>query len=268
MINIDFINGITEDFTVVLANRNLDKQGKISNISDFVYSGKLNAADEISFNVYKFWDNKEEKLWDEIYDLKLVWIPEAKQYFQINITKSESDCKIKKVTGTSLCESELSQTTIRGIEINTESDIDRDDYVVTKFYDPDNESGSLLHRILSIAPHYTIKYVDKSLWNIQRSFSIDNKSIYDFFIGECSEQIGCIFQFDSIDRSISVYDLYTVCNDCGYRGEYLDICPECGSTNLYSFGEDTTIFVDSENLTDEITFETNTESIKNCFKMK
>ena len=268
MINIDFINGITENITIVLANRNLDKQGKILNVSDFVYSGKLNEADEISFNVYKFWDNTEEKLWDEIYDLKLVWIPEAKQYFQIKITKSESDYNIKKITGTSLCESELSQTIIRGIEINTKNDIDRDDYTVTKFYNPDNKNGSLLHRILSIAPHYTIKYVDKSLWDIQRSFSIDNKSIYDFFIGECSEQIGCIFQFDSVDRSISVYDLYTVCNDCGYRGEYLDICPECGSTNLYSYGEDTTIFVDSENLTDEITFETNTESIKNCFKIK
>ena len=87
MINIDFINGITENITIVLANRNLDKQGKILNVSDFVYSGKLNEADEISFNVYKFWDNTEEKLWDEIYDLKLVWIPEAKQYFQIKITK-------------------------------------------------------------------------------------------------------------------------------------------------------------------------------------
>ena len=68
MINIDFINGITENITVVLANRNLDKQGKILNVSDFVYSGKLNEADEISFNVYKFLGNKEEKLWQYLQD--------------------------------------------------------------------------------------------------------------------------------------------------------------------------------------------------------
>lgn len=268
MIKIDFFNGITEDFTVVLANRNLDKQGKISNTSDFVYSGKLNSADEISFNVYKYLDGEKEKLWDDICDLKLIWVNEAKQYFQIKVSKSESNSNVKKVVGVSLCEAELSQTYIRNMEINSEDDIARPDYVVTKFYDPDNHDASLLHRILSIAPHYTIKYVDKSLYNIQRTFSIDDKSIYDFLLNECAEQIGCIFQFDSTNRSISVYDLYTVCQDCGYRGEYLDVCPECGSTNLYSFGEDTTILVDSEHLTDEINFETDVDSIKNCFKLK
>lgn len=268
MIKIDFFNGITEDFTVVLANRNLDKQGKISNISDFVYSAKLNSADEISFSVYKYLNGKKEELWDNICDLKLVWVNEIKQYFQIKVSKTESNSNVKKVVGVSLCEAELSQTYIRNMEINSEDDIARPDYVVTKFFDPDNHDASLLHRVLSIVPHYTIKYVDKSLYNIQRTFSIDDKSIYDFLLNECAEQIGCIFQFDSTNRSISVYDLYTVCQDCGYRGEYLDICPECGSTNLYSFGEDTTILIDSEHLTDEINFETDVDSIKNCFKLK
>lgn len=134
MIKIDFFNGITEDFTVVLANRNLDKQGKISNTSDFVYSGKLNSANEISFNVYKYLDGKKEKLWDDICDLKLIWVNEAKQYFQIKVSKSESNSNVKKVVGVSLCEAELSQTYIRNMEINSEDDIARPDYVVTKFY--------------------------------------------------------------------------------------------------------------------------------------
>jgi hypothetical protein len=268
MINIDFMNGTVEDYTVVLAHRNLDKQGQILNIKDFNYKGNLSSAHEISFSVYKEVDGEQEKLWNDIYDLKLVWIKEEDKYFQIQVSKSESSNVVKKITGTSLGEAELSQTQIRNTEINTELDIDRDNYVVTKFFNPENPEGSLLHRILSVVPHYSIKHVDRSLWDIQRTFSIDGTSVYDFLVGECAEQIGCLFQFNSNERSISVYDLNTVCNECGHRGEYFDYCPECGSDNLKYYGEDTTIFVSIENLTDEITFDTDVDAIKNCFKLK
>ena len=268
MINIDYINGTAEDYTIVLTNRNLDKQGQILNVQDFDYKGNLNSAHEISFSVYKEIDGEKERLWNDIYDLKLVWVKEENKYFQIQVSKSESSNVVKKITGISLGEAELSQIMIRNTEINSEADIAREDYIVTKFYNPNTKEGSLLHRILSFAPHYSIKHVDKSLWDIQRTFSIDDTSIYDFFVGDCAEQFGCLFQFDSTDRSISVYDLYTVCNDCGYRGEYLDICPKCGSENLYYYGEDTSIFVSADNLTDEITFDTDVDAIKNCMYLK
>ena len=268
MIKIDFVNGTVEDFTVVLSNRNLEKQGQILNVQDFSYKENLNSANEISFSVYKEVDGKEEKLWDDIYDLKLVWVKEADEFFQIQVSTTESTNTIKKITGISLCEAELSQTTIRNTEINSEADIERPDYMITKFYDPYNKESSLLHRILSIVPHYSIKYVDKSLWNIQRTFSIDDVAVYDFLVGDCAEQFGCLFQFDSTDRSISVYDLYTVCNGCGHRGEYLDTCPKCGSNDLYYYGEDTTIFVSADNLTDEINFDTDVDAIKNCMLLK
>ena len=66
-------------------------------------------------------------------------------------------------------------------------------------------------------------------------------------------------------NSVSVYDLYTVCQDCGERGDYLDACPNCGSKNLKSYGEDTTIYIDKNNLTDDITCEVNTDNVKNWF---
>ena len=268
MIKIDYINGTVEDFTVVLSNRNLDKQGQILNVQDFNYKGNLASAHEISFSVYKYVDEVETNLWKEINNLKIVWVKELDMFYETRISLAESTNIVKKITGISLCEAELSQTPIRNTEINSEDDIARPDYVVTKFYNPNNKEGSLLHRILSVVPHYSIKHVDESLWDIQRTFSIDGTTVYDFLMGELSEQIGCLFQFDSKDRSISVYDLCTVCSDCGYRGEYLDVCPECGSENLYSYGEDTTIFVSADNLTDKIAFDTDVDAIKNCFYLK
>lgn len=269
MINIDlFENNLVEDFTLVLANRQLDKQGKLANVKDFIYSGKLNDANEISFTLYKELDGKIEDKWDDVYDFKLVWLKEADEYFQITLSKNESTSTTKKVIGKSLCEAELSQTIIRNLEVNSESDIERDDYSPTKFCDFENPQYSLVHRVISYAPHYRIKYIDKSLNNLQRTFSVNDKTVYDFFTGECAEQFGCIFQFNSKTREISAYDLNTVCDDCGNRGEFNGACPNCGGKNLHYFGEDTTIFVEANQLTEEVTFETNTDNVKNCFKLK
>lgn len=263
------INNNVEDFTFILSSRGYEHYGVINNVKrdTVICKQNMNSANELSFEVYKYIDDKEERLWNKITDLKLVWVKELNEYFEIHVSLNDSITPVKTITGTSLCEAELSQTNLYGIEINTEADIERDDYVVTKFYNPDNHKGSLLHRILDKMPHYRIKHVDVSLMNLQRSFSINGTAIYDFLIGECAEQFDCLFLFDTTDRSISAYDLYTVCNDCGHRGEYNDVCPKCNSTNLKYYGEDTTIYIDKENLTDSVNLETDVGSIKNCFKL-
>ena len=136
MIKIDYINGTVEDFTVVLSNRNLDKQGQILNVQDFNYKGNLASAHEISFSVYKYVDGVETNLWREINNLKIVWVKELDMFFETRISLTESTNTVKKINGISLCEAELSQTPIRNTEINSELDIARPDYVITKFYNP------------------------------------------------------------------------------------------------------------------------------------
>lgn len=261
-----------EDYTILLANRSLQLLGQIVNIDYKTVNPKcnLNSADEINFTIYRELDNVVEPLWDKIIDLKIIYVRELDEFFQITVqTDEDSDKTTKAITGISLCEAELSQTNLNGIEINTENDIARDDYVVTKFYDEVNPKASLLHRILQKAPSYSIGHVDPTLKTLQRSFSVDGTDLYSFLTGDCADQFNCLFQFDSKSRTINVYDLYTNClnPDCGYRGEFNDICPECGGTNISYFGEDTTIYVDKENLTDNISFTTNVDSIKNCFKI-
>ena len=261
-----------EDYTILLANRSLQLLGQIVNIDYTTVNPKcnLNSADEINFTIYRELDNVVEPLWDKIIDLKIIYVRELDEFFQITVQTDEgSDKTTKAITGTSLCEAELSQTNLNGIEINTENDIARDDYVVTKFYDEVNPKASLLHRILQKAPSYSIGHVDPTLKTLQRSFSVDGTDLYSFLTGDCADQFNCLFQFDSKSRTINVYDLYTNClnPDCGYRGEFNDICPECGGTNISYFGEDTTIYVDKDNLTDNISFTTNVDSIKNCFKI-
>lgn len=263
------LNNNVEKPEIILGKRNYDKLGAIVNIENLTYDYNLMSADSISFTVYKELNYEKEPLWDEIKDRRLIWLKEFNEWFQIDVVINDEKGITKEVTGTSLCEAELSQILIKSTEINTENDIAREDYKnPTIFYKPANPEESLLHRLLKEAPNYSIKYVDDSLYNIQRTFSIDSTSIYDELTGEIAEEIGCLFLFDSTDRSISVYDLKTNCLHCGYRGDYTDICPECGSTDLnYGYGNDTAIFVDSETLAQNISLSGKQEEVKNYIKV-
>lgn len=268
------------DFTFVLANRNYNRIGTLTNVDINTLSYKAAISpNEISFDIYKELDGITEELWNDITDFKLVWIKEFDEYFEIYVDTHDENPVKKTVTGTSLCEAELSQIMLYGIEINTEDDIARDDYKITTFYNMDDPEASLINRILSKVPHYKIRHVDSSLSRIQRSFSIDGTSIYDFLTGDCAEQFNCVFYFDSRDRSISVYDLFSVCKDCNHRddnvnfthvsenGSIVYTCPICGSSHIRYYGKSTGIYVDNENLTDSVQFTTDTDSVKNCFKL-
>ena len=264
-INFDINNGTVEPFTILLSTRDHRHLGEILNIKNMQYTNYLNSAPKICFTVFKIADGIEERLWDDITDLKLIYVIQLHSYFEITISVADSDSTQKSITGNSVCECELSQKMLYNVEINTEIDIERSDYVPALFYNQDSPETSLLNRVLKEMPAYSIKHVDSSLAKLQRSFSIDNKSIYDFLTGECADEFNCLFQFNSVDRSISVYDLYAVCKDCGHRGPFNNTCPKCGKSNIKYFGNDTTILVSADNLTDEVQLETDTDQIKNCF---
>lgn len=260
--------------TLVLANRNGNKLGYIP-ARNIVTADNLNEYSELTFKVYKTENGTDYHLWDDVQDFRLAWCPEWNVYFEIYVEIDESNSICKNVTAKSLGEAELSQVNLYNIEINTETDISRDDYKPTVLYDSDDPDASLLTRLLDKAPHYSIDHVDDSIKNIQRTFTFNDKTIYDAF-QEISEEIGCIFIFDSSDvegkpaRKISVYDMETVCGTCGYRGVFDgDTCPSCGGTDLkHGYGDDTTIFVTVENLAESINYSSDVDSVKNCFKVE
>lgn len=234
-----FKDGKVQDLTLVLSTRDYRHLGQLTGVKSMHYAVNENAPNELSFIVTKH--DLQTPIWEQLEDFKLVWVKETNEYFQIAVSITDSLEVSKTVTGTPIPEAELSQILLTA-EINTESDIQRKNYEVTTLYNETNPNASLLHRVLSRAPGYTIAYVDNSLQQKQRVFSIANSTIYDFLVGECATEFHCVFKFDSADRSISVYDLDT-------------------------YGTDTTIYVDKENLTDSINLSVNTDSVKNCFKL-
>lgn len=276
-----------------LGNGNINKY-----VSEFTYKQNFNSANEASFKVYKKDNEVINPIWDYILDCKILDIDEYTEKYEIKVTPlTDENGLYKNVTCTDLAVTELSQVHLYTIEINTTDDIARTDYDANfptlfyrvpdiSFYDwTDNKytnytneqklaiikGSSLLHRLLEKAYNYSIAHVDSSLANLKKiaSFSIDDATIYDELTGEIATEYGVLFKFDSVNRTVSAYDLYNTCNTCGYRGDFSDVCPECGSTDFGGqYGNDTTICINDTNLATQIQRESDVDSLKNTFRVE
>ena len=249
-------------------------------ISNVKFRDSFLNGSEFSFNVFKnHCVNKsgevDEAFWRRIVDFKIAYCPEFDMWYEIHLDLEESDETIKSCTAVSLAEAELSQINVYGIEVNTEADIARADYKPTVLFDPEDKDRSLVDRLLYKAPHYSVKHVDYTIANIQRSFSFNDTSILDAY-QEIATEFNCLFIVEArkgenskIERTISIYDLENYCLDCHNRGEFSGACDKCGSTNIkYGYGDDTSIFVSRKNLAQEINYSTDVDSVKNCFRLE
>ena len=267
---------------IILGYRSGEKIGVIQNVTSFVDSNHLMSAPEISFDVYKMMDGVECNYWDDIRDFKLVYIPHLghdrfNPWYEIAVTLDENDETVKHINGVHIQEAELSQLSLHDIQINTEDDIVRDDYTPSIIYNPNNPDASILDRLLSDkATHYSVRYVAPSIAKLQRTFEFDNTTIYDAFM-EIAEEIEGIFIFGEstnddgqIHRTISLYDLNDVCQECGERGTFTDgVCSNCGSSLItYGYGDDSGIFVNKENFAENINYASNHDELKNCFRLE
>jgi len=281
---------LAENLTFVLAKRDTSKLGLLTNPQDVSVSISCEEAPSISV---KFYD-AENPLWNDINMFKLIYVPELDTYFSIECESTEgSSGTYKALTLTRLAEAELEQVKVYGLQINTEEEIISPDYDSNfpdvLYRDPEDietyddiwnsdekyedytdaqksevlRHSSILHRIFSFAPHYTIGHVDESIQNIQRIFTFDGNSICEC-LNQIAEEISIIFDYDG--RTVNAYDALSSCDDCGYRGNFTGTCPSCGGSNITEgFGENTGICISTDALGADITYSRNTEAICNCY---
>ena len=256
--------------TLILSTKYHKHIGSINNVGNNIASDfNMASHQEISFDVYKTLDGEPCTLWDQIVDFKYLYVPEHNEYYELTVSIDDADNTIKHCVGISAGEQELSQRYLRDFHCNDETDILMDDYVVTVFYNPNDPKGSLLDRVLhDKCPDWSIGHVDGTIANIQRTFTADNTTIYDFLVNTVATEIGCLFKFDSVNKKINAYDLKNTCSSCGFRGEFTDKCPKCGSTEyIRSYGAWKNVYVSPENTALQITVDGDSESVKNCFKI-
>lgn len=294
--------------SILLMDNNFNKKGEIFPYSSLkiVHNMNVSSPNECSFKYSKL--NENDEIWSNI---KNGCIVNIKNYdgniinknwgtYVLTVDEVENDeGSVKSVSGNALYQVELSNI-LCSLEVNTEDDIKRIDYDVkypTVFYretigedSKKKEASSLLHRILSYAPHYKVGHVDPTLMMVQKTFSWSDQYIMDV-LNQVSEEVGCVFTFDTyIDddgkpvRNLNAYDL-TYCKKCyetekakvksgaktlstsKYRTITNGVCENCNSSEyVYDCGSDTGIYIGTDNLSTEINLTPNGD-VKNVFKV-
>ena len=277
---------------VFLCNKNLTRIGRLNPVNDLNISVNYNAADEISLSLPKYVQENKVFLYDKIEDLSVIEVKngfdDESRYFEIGMDEKDTGAIVKSITGKELGYAELSQKLVT-LDINTDADIARDDYVPTVLYNSDNKKGSLLDRLLSYAPDYEVGHVDDTVAGLQRTFSWSD-SYMDACLNDICEELECIYTItvgldenDKVIKRINIYDI-CYCKDCWdnmvnnkstdmTKGDYWKnvlngVCQTCKGTNVYDVGVDTPILLNTKNFSDDISVQVDKDSIKNCFKLK
>ncbi len=298
------INPITDEIEtpqIFLVTKQLKKIGELYPVQNLkITINEVNQADEVSFTYYKKLDGKPCPCFDQLVDLAVIQVGNF-GFFEINVSKTENTSIFKNVVGRSLGHAELSQI-LATLEINTDEDMDSSDYdrdYPTVFYrdieasDEEDirkkkKASSLLDRILSYAPHYRIGDVSPTLKNVQRTFSWSDTDIVSV-LNDVAAEVNCIFDIQvtineegEAERILNAYDMQ-YCEHCwnalGEKGQKTNnthtfrnivngVCQNCNSKRyVKDIGQDTNIFISTDNLSDEISIEGDKDSIKNCFKV-
>lgn len=248
---------------LTLMTRSFGVLGVISHYTDWQVSIRGNELDEISFTVNKYINNKINPIWDKIEDLKIVSLEHGGK-FEIQVTYTDEKQTVKSVQGVSL-ETELGQVYLNDFHVNDEEDVDREDYKVTVLYDPEHKERSLLHRVLADkVPHWSIDgtrmtdyvvgeidYGPERVNSINREFTVDGTTVYDFLTDEVSKKFNVVFRFDTDTRQFWCESLIE---------DEEQLCK--------TVGEDTMILVSKNKLGNEITINSNKDEVKNCFRVE
>ena len=299
------INPITDEIEtpqIFLVNKRLKKIGELYPVENLrITVNEINQPDEVSFTYYKEINGEKSPYFNDIDDLSVIQVG-GFGFFECSIGKNHNSSVLKTVTAKSLGYAELSQT-LHTLEVNTEDDMKRSDYDMdypTIFYreipvGTDEETArklresSLFHRILTEAPNYKIGYVDTTLWYVQRTFSWSDTDIVSIF-NEVEKEIGCIFDIQvrvgddgEVERIVNAYDMQ-YCYHCWeeakisgekatsstskFRNIVNGVCQNCGESKyVKDIGEDSGIYISTDNLSDDISINCDSDSIKNCFKI-
>ena len=234
---VDFLNNLEKPI-IYIAKKDKTFLGAVSIYDDLSLTFNLNAYQTASFKIYRDINGKKYEHYDDFQEDRLIMI-QGISWYKIHVETNIEDTGISKSITANSLECTLCNKRLIDFECNT-GEILYDDYVKTIFYDPANPKGSLLNRVLNVAPSWSVGHVDATLASKQRSFDVDDNDVYSFLTGDVSEAFNCLFIFDTFNQTVNAYD-------------------------LDNYGEDTNIYVSMDNLAQSMTESIDENSIITCY---
>ena len=75
------------------------------------------------------------------------------------------------------------------------------------FYNPLSQENTILDRIFGVMPDWSISSISPTLLGRYRTFDEQKCKAYDFIKNQVQEKYGCIFEFDTVNRTIDIIDV-------------------------------------------------------------
>jgi len=193
-VNFDAFN-LYETPNFYICNPNLEQLYAISAISDRIYSPRFNTFSELSFSAREYINDEKMPYYDYLVNRRIVYVEEL-GYFQI-IDNTEQGDGIETYKDIK-CQSLEVQLISKKIGLFSGT---------YKLYDPINPSGTLMQEIINLLPDWSIGTIDPTIAIKYRTFDVTDVTVYSFLTTDVENAYECVFEFDTINKTISVYAL-------------------------------------------------------------
>ena len=166
-------------------------------IKNFIFKPKFNDVSEITFDIYEHFENGQIfKGYKNLIQRMRIAVEGYGSWIISNVTETKSnvdDVNHKSVTLKS------TEYEIQDIQIP---------YIdgTYKLYDVAQYEKSLLGTVLSKIPRWRIEHVDSTIASLYRTFEVPDSNVLSFLLNDVQEAYGCLFIFDCLNRTISVYN--------------------------------------------------------------
>lgn len=167
------------------------------------WTHNYNDMDTLSFEVPYKADGKNTPFYDEIDIMKYVLVPQIGLFsikdVEINNEGEETEFKSVQCQDYS-CQLGTKYLVDFTINTGTTGAIDN-----VSLYDPGNQQQSLLNLILEKLPEWKLGHIDPALRTMHRSFEVTRQDVYSFLMSEIMNAFECIVTFDTINKTINLY---------------------------------------------------------------
>lgn len=166
-------------------------------IKNFIFKPKFNDISEITFDICEHFENGQTFTgYKNLIQRMRITVGGYGSWIISNVTEVKSnidDVNHKSVTLKS------TEYEIQDIQIP---------YIdgTYKLYDVAQYEKSLLGTVLSKIPRWRIEHVDSTIASLYRTFEVPDSNVLSFLLNDVQEAYGCLFIFDCLNRTISVYD--------------------------------------------------------------
>ena len=165
------------------------------------------SASSYSFSLNKYRDGKKFQFYDEITIGRYIEFRDV-AWFRITKIDTEGDGQNEKmtVTATSI-ESETSQTYVTALGSLGVDEDDQGGLDIYCLYSETDQAHSIMHKFFEKNPTWSLGYFDPGIKNEYRIVSEDSITSYDLLTSTAMELWECVFQFDTYEKTVSVYKL-------------------------------------------------------------